>query len=95
MRFGCKFELIKEFRVKQGKINCPIDWVDNNDYQMLGTVFAELNFVRSVTLFSDKVSIKLLENLETDYGLDLTKSPFQSKVTFNRYTRDASKLVDQ
>ena len=61
---------------------------------MLGTVFTELNFVRAVTLFSDKVSIKLLENLETDYGQDLAKSPFESKVTFNRYTRDASKLIE-
>jgi hypothetical protein len=93
----CKFELVGviKFRVKAGKINSSIDWVDSNDYAMLGNVFAEINFVRAVTLFSDKVSIKLLENLETDYSEDLTKSPFESKVTFNRYTRDASKLVDQ
>jgi hypothetical protein len=83
------------YRVKAGKINTTIDWVDSNDYAMLGNVLAEINFVRGVTLFSDKVSLKLLENLETDYCADLIKSPFESKVTFNRYTRDASKLIDQ
>ncbi len=62
---------------------------------MLDNVFSEINFVRGFTLFSDKVSLKLLENLETDYSVDLMKSLSESKVTFNRYTRDASKLTDQ
>ena len=87
--------LLLTFRVKAGKINSTIDWVDSNDYAMLGNVFSEINFVREFTLFSDKVSLKLLENLETDYSVDLMKSLSESKVTFNRYTRDASKLTDQ
>jgi hypothetical protein len=77
-----------------GEIDTEIDWVESNDYDMLSNVFAEINFVRQVTLRSQKCSIKDLVKLETDYSIDLDRGRFSSKVCFGRYIKEVGKLPE-
>jgi hypothetical protein len=69
-------------RVKSGKIAQSLDWIDQGGLEMAGTVIGELDFVRSIYLFSDKFTLGEIKKLDFDYAEDLDKSryPFKSKL---------------
>lgn len=82
------------FRVKLGQIKTSIDWVSSNDYETVSNVFAEINFVKEVVLWSDKCSLKDLQKMEADYNRDLIKSRFTTKACVNNYIKDTGKLPE-
>jgi len=74
--------------------------VTSNDYETVSQVFAEINFIKEVILFSDRCSNKDLEKMETDYNTDLVKSRYSSKATVAKYikqevTKDDKKDTDK
>ena len=82
-------------RVKLGKIFTSIDWVQSNDYEMLSSILAEINFVKEFTLYSDKFAIKDQINLETDFARDLVKSRLSSRATLNHYVKGIGHREEQ
>ena len=80
--------------MKLDQIKTSIDWVTSNDYETVSNIFAEMNFVKEVILYSDKCSLKDLEKMEGDYNKDLEKSRFCSKATIGRYIKDTGKLTE-
>ena len=82
-------------RVKLGQIRTSIDWVSSNDYETVSNVFAEINFVKEVVLWSDKCSLKDLQKMETDYNRDLVKSRYTTKASINNYIKDTGKLPEK
>lgn len=80
--------------VKLGQIKTSIDWVSSNDYETVSNVFAEINFVKEVVLWSDKCSLKDLQKMEADYNRDLVKSRFTTKANINNYIKETGKLPE-
>lgn len=67
------------FRIKNGQIKGTLDWVQAADYEMISTVFSELNIVNEVNLTSERLSQKDLDKMEEEYvkelrNINLTKT---------------------
>jgi hypothetical protein len=60
----------------------------------VSNVFAEINFIKEVVLWSDKCSLKDLQKMEADYNRDLVKSRFTTKACVNNYIKDTGKLPE-
>jgi hypothetical protein len=50
-------------------------------------VIGELDFIKTMTLFSDKCNIKDIEKMEKDYAKDLQKRRFDTKSRLYRYIK--------
>ena len=55
---------------------------------MLSTVLSELNFVKQVTIQSDRCSQKDIEKLEHDFEKELTQGKKFSRISLNKYLKN-------
>jgi hypothetical protein len=70
-----------------------IDWVAASDFEMLSTVIGELNFIKQLTLFSDRCSPKELEKMKEDFDKDLMFNKKTTKAILGRYLKNTEKTL--
>lgn len=68
-----------------------IDWLSSNELEMASTVFAELNFVQSIVLFSDKCSPGEIQKMETEFALELEKNKLHTHIKLSKYLKAGEK----
>lgn len=70
-----------------------IDWVSAQDLDQVSTVFAEMNFLKQIVLFSDKCSLKELDKMQEDFERDLLHSR-TTKCALGKYLKNTEKKLE-
>ena len=62
---------------------------------MMGIVMEELDFIKDITLFSDKFSTREIQKMNDDFKKDMKKGKGPSKVTIWKYIKDSTAIDEE
>jgi hypothetical protein len=74
--------------VKTDIIKASVDWLNSNDYEMMQNVFAEVDMVNEIMVFSDKCTLRELQKLEDEFDKDLKKLRYKTRINIWKFIKD-------
>jgi len=74
--------------VKTDVIKTSVDWLNSNDYEMMQYVFAEVDMVNEIMVFSDKCTLRELQKLDDEFEKDLKKLRYKFRNPIWKFIKD-------
>jgi hypothetical protein len=54
-------------------MKCSLEWLNSNDYEMMATVFGEIDMVNDIMIFSDRCTPKEIQKLDEEFKKELSR----------------------